>query len=264
MTFSAIARCPRRGQIGMSIATFSVNAGRITPLHTGLLPDWTERGAMVLVHSYANPTLGWAACRLFAEGSTIDEVMASLPGLDPHYGYRQVTCMDATGAVRCHTGADCWKPWAGHEVGDGWSVSGNALAGPEVVDAMAASMRASAGEELGERLVRALEAGRAAGGQKDAHADRGVTELSSAVYVIDPALTYPAVDLRVDYDPLAVARLRSLYDYTRPIDHYYVAMEHHPHEFRAYLRQQGVYRDAPHFEEFEDPKPLAVEDAPTP
>lgn len=258
MTFSAIGRCPRTGQLGMSIATFSVNSGRITPIHTGLLP-WSGRGAMVLVHSYANPTLGWAACRLFDEGRDVAQVMAELPGHDPHYTYRQVVVMDQEGRIEAVTGADCWKPWAGHVVEDGWSVSGNALAGPGVVEAMAEHMRDSGELDLGDRLVGALEAGRAAGGQRDAHADRGVTELSSAVFVIDPQLNYPAVDLRVDYDPLAVPRLRALYDYVRPIDHYYVAMEHHPHEFRQYLKQQRVYDDAPHFREFREPKPLGLE-----
>ena len=83
------------------------------------------------------------------------------------------------------TGAQSSGPWAGHRVGEGWTASGNALAGAHVVDAMAEALEGSADETLSERLVRSLEAGRAAGGQQDPRTKEPITELSSVLRVFD-------------------------------------------------------------------------------
>jgi uncharacterized Ntn-hydrolase superfamily protein len=144
------------------------------------------------------------------------------------------------------TGDDC-RPHASHIVGDGWAVSGNFLTSRQVVEAMAEAMTGSADEELAERLLRALEAGRDAGGQTDHHKGEHVRELSTALFVVDGEHPYPKVDLRVDYHPEAVDHLRRLYDYCKPLDAYYEGLQFHPDRLDRFLEERGV-KKMPHMD----------------
>ncbi|MCX4196775.1 DUF1028 domain-containing protein [Methylobacterium organophilum] len=106
---------------------------------------------------------------------------------------------DARGTGAAWTGAGC-TPAAGHRTGAGYAVQGNMLAGPGVIDAMAQAFEESAARDLDERLMRALEAGDAAGGDR-----RGK---QSAALKIVAGEDYPLLDLRVDEHAEPVAELR--------------------------------------------------------
>ena len=111
---------------------------------------------------------------------------------------------DARGGIAAHTGAQC-VDWCGHLVRPTLSVAGNMLAGPEVIAATAQAFETSRQTSFARRLIAALAAGEAAGGDK-----RGK---QSAAVMIWTTEEYPAVSLRVDdhEDPLAeLARLESI------------------------------------------------------
>jgi uncharacterized Ntn-hydrolase superfamily protein len=117
---------------------------------------------------------------------------------------RQLHVHDATGGIAAHTGARCID-WCGHVVRPGLSVAGNMLAGPEVVAATAHTFETSADKSFARRLIAALAAGEAVGGDK-----RGK---QSAAVVTWTTEEYPAVSLRVDdhADPIReLERLESV------------------------------------------------------
>ena len=135
------------------------------------------------------------------EGLPAEDVVRQLTAADGGASQRQLHVMDRTGRFAAHTGADC-VGWCGHLIGDGFSVAGNMLAGPEVIDATAGALRSAGHLPFARRLIEAMVAGEAAGGDK-----RG---RQSAALVIHTTEDYPALSLRVDdhADPLAeLARL---------------------------------------------------------
>jgi uncharacterized Ntn-hydrolase superfamily protein len=112
--------------------------------------------------------------------------------------------MDGAGRIAAYTGDGC-VPWYGHLIRDTFSVAGNMLAGPEVIEETAATYAASAHPPFARRLLAALRAGEAAGGDK-----RG---RQSAAMLIHDAEEYPYLDIRVDdhADPLGeLARLEEV------------------------------------------------------
>ncbi|MFN0092207.1 MAG: DUF1028 domain-containing protein [Acidimicrobiales bacterium] len=257
-----MARCPRTGAVGAAVATFSVNVGRVSPLYTGLTPRFEASGGMIFVHSSVSLGTGQVGLDALRSGRDLDEVIDAMASHDSHWAWRQVTVMRPSGEVRVVTGTESAGPWAGDRSGDGWTVSGNALRGAGVVDAMASAV-VDDGAALSERLMRTLEAGRAAGGQADPKTGEPLTELSAVLLVFDGERAVPRVDLRIDYDPLAVPRLRALHDYTGPVGDYYDAMELCPDAMISYLRERGVYDAMPHFRQFRDPKTLTLRGYPS-
>jgi uncharacterized Ntn-hydrolase superfamily protein len=129
-------------------------------------------------------------------------VVEVLLGTDEGRAVRQLHVVDAAGRVAAHTGAECIG-WCGHRLDEGFSVAGNMLAGPGVVADTAEALRQGAGLPFAERLVRALEAGEAAGGDK-----RGK---QSAALRIHTTEEYPWLDLRVDDHAEPLMELRRLW-----------------------------------------------------
>jgi uncharacterized Ntn-hydrolase superfamily protein len=119
---------------------------------------------------------------------------------------------DVSGLTAARTGAEN-KPWAGHRVERNVVVAANAVVSAQVADAMLAAFQAGPDLPLWERLLRALEAGKAAGGQPNG-------EVSSGLFVVDRE-PYATVDLRVDLHPEPVAELRRLADAYFPLVSYY-------------------------------------------
>ncbi len=191
-TFSIAARCPETGRLGVAVSTAEPAVG-------GRCIYVSARTGAIATQSWVNPYLGIDGLRILGDGSsardTVDRLLADDPGRD----LRQIGVVDARGEVAAHTGSAC-VAFAGHRVGDGFTVQGNMLVGAETIEAMAASARASAGEPLHERLMRALEAGQSAGGDK-----RG--KQSAALKVVDVE-AYPWLDLRVDEHADPVGELR--------------------------------------------------------
>jgi uncharacterized Ntn-hydrolase superfamily protein len=200
MTFSIAAYCEETGAVGVAVATFSLACGARAHAAAG--------AGAVMSQGFASPALPIEAIRLLKEGLTAPEVMQRLAKWDPDFAWRQVSLVDAQGNAVGHTGPHP-RAWSGQRNGAGCVASGNVLAGPQVVEAMVATFEGSRGQPLAERLLRALEAARIAGGQVGATGP--VTERSAALKV---ALgeSFPLRDLRVDLSPSAIEALRLLHD----------------------------------------------------
>jgi uncharacterized Ntn-hydrolase superfamily protein len=195
MTWSIVAR-DADGSFGVAIASrfFAV----------GALCVHTRRAIGALsTQALMNPLYGPAGIDLLAAGAPPAEVVRSLTDADEGRGQRQLHVIGASGAPAAYTGGQCIE-WCGHAVHDAFSVAGNMLAGPEVLEATVAAFVDAAGRPLGERLLAAIAAGEAAGGDK-----RGKQAAALRVHGDDD---YPRLDLRVDDHAEPVDELRRLYD----------------------------------------------------
>jgi uncharacterized Ntn-hydrolase superfamily protein len=145
---------------------------------------------------------------LLAAGRSAKEVAEVLTGEDDGRDHRQLGVVDAKGEAFTYTGSECLD-WAGGRTGRGYCCQGNILTGPDVVDAMADAYESTEGE-LADRLIAALRAGDAAGGDR-----RG--RQSAALLIVRRDGGYgggidKAVDLRVEDHATPVSELRRLYD----------------------------------------------------
>jgi uncharacterized Ntn-hydrolase superfamily protein len=194
VTFSIIARDPATGSLGIAVATkfFAVGA-RVPHIASGY-------GA-VATQALVNPFYGTDGLKLLHEGKPAAEVVRTLVCADPGRDHRQVHVMDAAGRIAAHTGAQC-VAWCGHIEGHGWSVAGNMLAGERVIGEAASVYAASAALPFARRLIAALKAGEAAGGDK-----RGK---QSAALRIHGEEEWSDLDLRVDDHPDPLAELERL------------------------------------------------------
>lgn len=197
MTFSIVARDPKYELYGVAVST-------AVPCVGAMVPHVKPGVGAIATQSYTNVRLGIDGLRLLEEGRSPEEALLLLLREDDGAAQRQAGGVDSRGRVFVHTGADC-VAWCGHRTGDNYSVQGNMLVGQETVDAMAEAYEASSGH-LTNRLLLALEAGQAAGGDK-----RG---RESAALLVAPFMNDPLqkVDIRVDYHPDPVAELRRIYD----------------------------------------------------
>lgn len=205
MTYTLIARCPRSGAFGIGIATYSLAVGAKCPaIATGI--------AALTTQAFVNPTFKALGVRLLGQGHPAAQVLELLRGADPDFAYRQVALIDRRGDAVCHTGEKT-RPWSGHRIGDGFVALGNVLKCEAVVAAMADAYQASATHELCERILRSLEAGRAAGGQ---HGLDGPLPERSASLLVHDGEEHALLDLRVDSHPDAVIEMRRVLDEFKP------------------------------------------------
>jgi uncharacterized Ntn-hydrolase superfamily protein len=197
MTWSIIAREPGLNRIGIIVATRFFAVGSLVPhIRTGV-------GA-VATQAFLNPHYGPRGLDLIAGGASADAVVRQLTAADEGREHRQVHVMTADGTFAAHTGAQC-VDWAGHVAGPNYSIAGNMLAGPDVIAATARAFVGNAQLPFARRLIAAMQAGEAAGGDK-----RG---RQSAALLIHDGEDYPLYDLRVDdhADPLPeLARLQKV------------------------------------------------------
>ncbi|MDP3083071.1 MAG: DUF1028 domain-containing protein [Rubrivivax sp.] len=194
MTWSILAR-DGGGRLGVAIASrfFAV----------GALCVHTRRGVGALsTQALMNPLYGPAGLDLLATGADAAAVVAQLTAADAGQAQRQLHVLPARGPAAAHTGAAC-VDWCGHQLFDDFSVAGNMLAGAPVLQATADAFIAAAGRPLAERLLAALAAGEAAGGDK-----RGK---QSAALRIHGDEDHAELDLRVDDHTEPVAELQRLY-----------------------------------------------------
>ena len=204
-TFSLIGRCERTGMFGIAIATSEMAVGsRCIHVAPGV-------GAIVTQAS-TNPRLGHLGLNLLRAGHSAPRVLEEIAASDQHVERRQLGCLDVTGLAAARTGS-ANRPWAGHRVERNVVVAANMVTGAGVVDAMFETFEKGGDLALWERLLRSLEAGKAAGGQPNG-------EVSSGIYVVDRE-PYATVDLRVDLHPEPVAELRRLADAYFPLVPYY-------------------------------------------
>lgn len=194
-TFSIVARDPRSGDVGVAVATARPAVGSLVP--------WVSPQGAIATQARVDTDLGRRGLALLATGVAVDTALPALLAHDPDRDIRQLHGVD-TERVYAHTGARC-VAWCGHRTGPGFSVAGNMLAGSQVLDAMAEAFTAEGANrlELSERLLRALEAGQAAGGDK-----RGK---QSAALLVASATPEGYHNLRVDDHPEPVAELGRIY-----------------------------------------------------
>lgn len=235
-TFSIVACDLEEQAWGVAVASKFLAVGSVV--------SWARAGAgAVATQALAKVGYGPDGLALLAEGKSASEALAALLAADPGAKDRQVGIVDARGGAAAHTGDGCFE-WAGHKVGEGFTCQGNILTGPGTLEAMAQAFAAAQGE-LADRLVAALAAGDAAGGDR-----RG--KQSAAVLVARPGGGYGGdndryLDLRVDDDPDPVARLRQLvashhvfFGQARPEDLLPIDKAI-AGELQALLKEQGYY-----------------------
>ena len=205
-TFTIIGRCERTGMLGVCLATSEVGCG-------GRAPHAKARVGAAASQCFTNPYLGTLAINLLEMGYSAHKVLEEIIGSDTHIEYRQLGVMDRHGRTAAYTGKE--NPyWAGHITDTNYIAMGNRL-NEGVAEAMADAFTASVDESLEERLVRAIEAGRDAGGQL------GKGQNSAALIVYDWDIL-PRVDLRVDWhDVDAIAELRRYLEMYKPLIPYY-------------------------------------------
>ena len=191
MTFSIIGRDPETGEIGVAVASRFFAVGAMVP--------HVRADRAVATQAFANPMYGVEGLRRLGAGETGAAVLEHMTSRDTGASQRQAHLLDTQGRFSAFTGAAC-VDWAGHASGAECSVAGNMLTGPEVIEAMRTAFEASGGAPLTERLISALEAGEAAGGDK-----RG---RQSAAIRVHRGQDWPHLDIRADdhADPLAELR----------------------------------------------------------
>jgi uncharacterized Ntn-hydrolase superfamily protein len=188
MTWSIIAKDNATGQIGIAVATkfFAVGAR---------VPHIAPAIGGIATQALVNPYYGIDGLRLLREGRAPQDIIETLTAADAGHASRQLHIMDAKGRTAAYTGKDC-VDWRGHLEGDGFSIAGNMLAGSRVLDETAKTYVADTGMPFARRLIAAMRAGEAAGGDK-----RGK---QSAALLIYGEEEWSDLDLRVDdhIDPL--------------------------------------------------------------
>jgi uncharacterized Ntn-hydrolase superfamily protein len=199
MTWSIVARDHASGAFGVAVTTKFFAVGALCP-HAR-----SEVGALA-TQALVNPTFGARGLDLLAEGVAPEHAIATLLADDLGRGARQIHLLDAQGRGAAHTGADC-VGWCGHLLRRGYSVAGNMLAGPRVIEDTAAAYESCSHLPFAERLVTALDAGQAAGGDK-----RGKQSAALKIYAGEE---YPWLDIRVDDHAEPLVELRRLYEEAR-------------------------------------------------
>lgn len=168
---------------------------------------WARAGVgTVATQSWPSLYLAIDALRLMERGHSAPEAMDAVLADDPGRSVRQLGVVDAHGGSATFSGDDC-TTWYGGIRGENFAAQGNMLIRGDTVSAMAASFQQTPDLDLAERLLRALEAGQAGGGDK-----RG--RQCSALLVVDKE-EFPLRDLRVDEHPQPVAELRRIFEIAR-------------------------------------------------
>jgi len=195
MTWSIVARDPS-GALGVAVASRFFAVGALCP--------WARSGVGALAtQALVNPSYGPRALELLARGTAPADIVTALTGADEGCDYRQLHLIDGSGRIAAHTGAACID-WCGHAAGDGFSVAGNMLAVPQVIDATASAYEAAPDLSFALRLIAAMPAGEAAGGDK-----RGKQAAALRIVTTED---YPFLDLRVDDHEEPLQELRRLHD----------------------------------------------------
>jgi uncharacterized Ntn-hydrolase superfamily protein len=197
-TFSMVARCLETFALGVCVAT-------AVPAVGSVVPHVESRVGAIATQAHTNISYGIKGLELLKRGLSPQTALQAMLKEDSKRELRQVIIIDKDGRTGGFTGKKT-ADWKGHLVGANYVVAGNMLVGKEVIEAMAHEFESSEGE-LSERLMKALEAGQRAGGDK-----RG--KKSAALHVMNhqETRTRPFLDLRVDLHPEPVRELRRICD----------------------------------------------------
>ena len=205
MTYTVIARCERTKQIGVAIATYSLAVG-------GLCPQIASHVGALSSQAFVNPELRHLGINLLASGHSANQALELTIRSDSQPEFRQFGIIDREGRTAVHTGKST-RAYSGHIAKTNYAVFGNVLDSEEVIQAMSTAFEASAQESLSERLIRTLEAGKRAGGQRGG---AGPLPERSASIIVHGSSPVAELDLRIDEHDDAVVELRRLFDGYRP------------------------------------------------
>ncbi|MGY4532136.1 putative Ntn-hydrolase superfamily protein [Pseudomonas sp. TE3786] len=201
MTFSIVGRCAETGQLGIAISSSSIAVGARCP--------WVRGGiGAVSTQNITLPALGPEILDLLEQGASASEALDKALTTHGFSQFRQVTVIDHHGATALFTGSEALglhNALAGEQC----VAAGNLLSSPQVIEAMVAAFEGSSGEALADRLLAAMNAAMAAGGEAG--------PVHSAAMSVVSDLLWPIVDLRVDWaeaDP--IGELGKLWTAYRP------------------------------------------------
>lgn len=196
MTWSIVARDPSTGEFGIAISSRVIAVGALCPMVR-------DGVAALSSQSYTSPVAGTRMLDALANDSEPETAFDRALAGDEGHMWRQIHGVDAAGRPFARTGGSCIE-WCGHWTGEAVSIAGNMLAGPQVLEATVSAWGQGGDRAFPDRLLAALEAGQAAGGDK-----RG---RQSAALLVRGGEIHAAVDLRVDEHPDPVAELRRVFD----------------------------------------------------
>jgi uncharacterized Ntn-hydrolase superfamily protein len=200
-TFSIVARDPDSGDLGVAVQSKFFGVGAVV--------SWARANiGAIATQSHANVTYGERGLALLQAGWTAQAVVDYLTATDPGRSDRQLGIVDRHGNAASYTGDGCF-PWAGGQTGPGFCVQGNILVSQDTTDAMAHVFTTTDGS-FPHRLISALEAGQAAGGDS-----RG--QQSTSIYVVRERAGYGGgsdrlLDLHVEDHERPIQELRRLFD----------------------------------------------------
>ena len=197
-TFSIAAYDPENGDLGVAVASRYLAVGAVVP--------YARAGVgAIATQAWCNTSYGVKGLDMLQESMIPQQVLEKLTEDDEGRDKRQVGIVNITGASASYTGSEA-QSWAGHRFGENYAVQGNILVGEEVVLAMERAFLNTKGD-LADRLMAALEAGDAAGGDS-----RG-KQAAAILVVRDMGSGYSDryVDLRVDDHTQPVMELRRIY-----------------------------------------------------
>ncbi|MEU6014939.1 DUF1028 domain-containing protein [Streptomyces sp. NPDC047515] len=219
MTFSIAARCTRTGQFGVAVTSSSpAVAARCAHVRAGV-------GA-VCSQNVTDPRLGTRLLDLLAAGSSPAAAIRSVVDSESTIDYRQLTAIGPDGPAAAHSGARALGQYA-QAVGPDAVAAGNLLSGPGVPQAVLDAFAADPAAPLGRRLVDALSAGAAAGGEEG--------PVRSAGLLVVDRVAWPVTDLRVDWtDGDPIAELAALWKLWEPQASAYVSRALAPDEAPSY------------------------------
>jgi uncharacterized Ntn-hydrolase superfamily protein len=201
-TFSIVAADPAAGEVGCAVQSKYFSVGSVVP--------WARAGVGAVATQAAGVAVyGPRALAELERGATPAEALERVLADDAGRETRQLGAVTADGRAASFTGAECLD-WAGHRTGPGYAVQGNILAGEEVVAEMARSFEAGAGSPLAERLVAALEAGQAAGGDRRGQQSAALVVERAGARAESREGIDRVCDLRVEDHPEPIAELRRL------------------------------------------------------
>ena len=200
MTFSLVGRCARTGMLGAVVTTSAISVGaRCQHARAGV-------GAALTQHR-TDPRLGPLALDLVARGFTASEAMQAVVAATPHRHWRQLALIDAAGRTAVYSGANV-RGEKGEAQGRDCAAIANIVRSASLPDAMVVAFGKSPGLPLARRLVEALAAGEAAGGERQ-------PVISAALLVVDRE-SFPYVDLRVDHHARPIGELGRLWSMYEP------------------------------------------------
>jgi uncharacterized Ntn-hydrolase superfamily protein len=196
VTYSIVARDPATGELGVAVQSHWFSVGSTVP--------WAEPAiGAVATQSMADPSYGPNTLDLLRDGVSARDALSQLVARDRGAPVRQVAIVDARGKTAVHTGRRCIQ-FAGHEVGRGFVCAANMMREEGVPQAMARAFSTAMGE-LPDRLLTALDAAEAAGGDI-----RGRQSAAMIVVRARDELWHRSLDLRVEDSAFPLVELRRL------------------------------------------------------